>query len=81
MPTRKAVIVVPAPLIASPTQEKPRFPSVVTTLVLNTVISVMKSSPEIPAPTLTVSERQMNIWLLKNFHLYNKLFASSELAF
>lgn len=42
---------VPAPLIDSLTQEKPRLPSVVTTLVLNTVISVMKSSPEIPAPT------------------------------
>lgn len=35
----------------------------------------MESSPETPAPTLTVSELQMNIWLLKNFHLHNKLLA------
>lgn len=38
---------------------------------------VAESSPKILAPTLPVSELQMNIWLSEHLHVYNKSFASS----
>lgn len=60
----------------SPTQEKLKFPSAVTTLVSMLPQIVAESSPEILAPTLTVSKLQMNIWLLEHLHVYNKLFVS-----